>query len=460
MEFANISEVEKGVVNSSEKKKHKIQKALNQSITEGSAASFSSGLGDSYITPFALALNANAFQIGLLSSLSSITSPLFQLFGGNLMSHKTRKKIILTFVLLQALTWIPLSLLSFFFLKDILLAYLPYALILLFITNVAMGAIAYPAWFSWMGDIVPEKDIGKYFSLRNRATGIVGLCAVLIGAFVLDAFKTKGLALIGFSILFILAFVFRFISFLIFKKTYFPEFKQDKKAYFSFPEFLKAKTQFRTYTLYEAFFSFSIMIASPFFAVYMLQDLGFNYVTFILVSMSGSVFYLLFSPLLGRFADRFGSKPLFYIATFAFALNPIFWIFLKTPLSLILVPQVLSGFANASLVMANTTLTYSLVSPQKRAIAIPYKNILVGFGSFLGALIGGFLIQTLNISFLKPILFIFLLAAVLRFLVGIFFLPKLQNQKNSKKLPPIHVSLAHPFRTLQADVGWIKYVFR
>src|SRR3989344_51278 len=107
----DISDIEKEVDGNTKLKIKEKQKALEISIKEGSAASFSSSLGSSYITPFALALNSNAFHIGLLSSFSGITYPLAQLFGSKLMEKHSRKKIVLKFVLLEALMWIPIALL-------------------------------------------------------------------------------------------------------------------------------------------------------------------------------------------------------------------------------------------------------------------------------------------------------------------------------------------------------------
>src|SRR3989344_1783887 len=92
-------------------KKH----GLQQSIKEGTAASLSGGFGSSYITPFALALNSNSFHIGMISSFSELASPLAQLWGSRLMEHHTRKKIVMTFVFLEALMWIPIMSLAYLF---------------------------------------------------------------------------------------------------------------------------------------------------------------------------------------------------------------------------------------------------------------------------------------------------------------------------------------------------------
>ncbi len=456
----DISNIEKEVEAPTERLQRAKQKALKRSINEGAAASFSLSLIGSFTIPFALLLKANPFQIGLLNSLSGLASPISQLFGSKLMERHSRKKIVMAFVLLQALTFLPIAGLSFLAWKGVLPLALPYLLIALFTLSVSFGGFAFPAWFSWMGDLVPPQHKGKYFSIRTRAADSVGLAAVLISSFVLDAFKTKGLALFGFSVIFFTAFIFRTISYAYFKKQYSPPLKLKKDYYFSFWSFLKRFDNFGKYAVYSFFFYFSMSLASPFFAVYMLQDLQFSYVTFTLVSISGGVFYLLLMPLAGKFSDKFGNVKLFYIGTFAFAITPILWVLLKSPLSLIFIPQLIAGIGNAALIISFTNFTYDSVSQQKRGICAAYTNLLVGLGIFLGSIIGGAIIKFAPINFMNPILFVFIISAALRFLSGAIFIPFIKDERKIKKLPPIQLNIAHPLRSVQGEVHWFKAVFR
>jgi len=56
-------------------------KALKESIKEGSANAIAEGSGLNYITPYALALGANNAVIGILSSVPSLIVKK-QLYGG------------------------------------------------------------------------------------------------------------------------------------------------------------------------------------------------------------------------------------------------------------------------------------------------------------------------------------------------------------------------------------------
>jgi hypothetical protein len=60
-------------------KTEQVRKSLKYSILDGSAFSAMLGLTQDYIVPFALALKATAFQIGLLSCVPNLTMALSQL---------------------------------------------------------------------------------------------------------------------------------------------------------------------------------------------------------------------------------------------------------------------------------------------------------------------------------------------------------------------------------------------
>ena len=161
------------------------EKTLSLSIKEGSTTSVMSGISDSYITPYALSLNANNAQIGLLSSFSGLVSPLSQLLGSRLMEKYSRRRIIITSVSLQALTWLPIILLGIFFLSNSFVSYLPIILIAFYSLYAIFGAIAGPSWFSLMGDLVPEKIRGKYFGKRGKICGAIALASTIIAGTVI-----------------------------------------------------------------------------------------------------------------------------------------------------------------------------------------------------------------------------------------------------------------------------------
>lgn len=410
------------------------ERTMSLSIKEGSSTSVMSALTDNFVSPFALALNANNAQIGFLSSLTGLISPFAQIAGSKLMEKYSRKRIIVMFVALQALMWIPIALLSLFFLKQIWINYLPSILIIFYVLEALLGSIAGPPWFSLMGDLVPEKIRGKYFGKRNKIAGIVVLLTALAASFALDFFKTKGFLLLGFSILFAIATLFRLFSSNLFRKHYEPELKLKKDYYFTFIQFIKKshKNNFGRFVIFVAVFYIGVSICSPFFSVYMLKNLGFSYTTFMIVNLSPSLFSLLFMPVWGKFSDKYGNRELLKIGAILVGAMPILWVFSPSPVYLILVPQLISGVGWAAFNLAASNFIYDTVSRERRAICVAYYNVLIGIGIFLGATSGGILAQYVHTNLIDIILLLFLLSGIWR-LISIFIMKTIKEVRETEK---------------------------
>ncbi|MEK6893549.1 MAG: MFS transporter [Nanoarchaeota archaeon] len=439
----------------------KEQRALQISTIEGAADRVAFGFGHGFITNFALALKANSFQIGVLSSLPNLLHQLIQPYSSRSMENLSRKKIVSRAALLEAILWIPMAILGFLFWKGLIkstaiyLAIIVYALI-----NLGRGS-GYPVWFSWMGDIVPEKIRGGYFSKRNLIIGIVEISAALIGIALINVFEKQGYLLIGLAIFFLISSIFKILSYSLILKQYEPKFVLEKKEEFSFWDFIKRYDNFGKFAVYMGVFYFALMIASPFFMVYMVNELKFSTAISVGIMIMGSIFYLLFLPLVGKFSDKYGNLKLLYLANIAFAIAPLTWMISKNPIILGLVPQLFIGIANAALTISFTNFTYNAVSQKHRGLCASYTNILIGIGSLIGSLAGGAILNYVNLESLAVDIFfaVFILSALLRASTAYYFLPKIQEKK-FKRIPALSANLTHPFKTIQAEIGWIDEISR
>lgn len=413
----------------------KINKSLKHSIVEGNFAAGSFSFGNSYFSPYALALGASAGQIGIMTSLINFLPSVIQLSTARLIEKFSRKKIVVCSILLQTFMFLAIIGAGIMFYYNV--ANVVWWLVGFITLSYSFGAVAHPAWFSWMGSLVPESKRGKYFAKRNRVTGFCGLVAMVIGALILDQFKTIGYVLIGFGILFSLAFIFRMISVMMFSKQYEPHLKIRKKDYFSFWSFLKKirKTPFGRFTIFTAVLRVSINIAAPFVAVYMLRDLGFSYVWFMIITISATIFHLLFLPIIGKVSDRFGNIKLLKISCISFSVGILSWTLyplIQSPFYLIFVSQLLAGIGWAGFGIATNNYIYDSVSQGKRGCGIAYFNLFSGIGMFIGAMIGS-LLTLLNINFMNMMLFIFLISGFLRLLVIFVGRKSLREVRHVKK---------------------------
>ena len=425
----------------------KINKSLKLSIKEGSLASVSTGFGLSYFSPFALAMNATSSQVGILHAILSLLPSLVQLKAATLIEKFSRKKIVLGGVLGKILLWIPILLTGFLFYLGV--PHMVWAFILLVGLFYAFAAVAHPVWFSWMGSLVPDKERGRYFSKRNRVAGFFGVVTMVLGAIILDVAKKVGVqcgnvvgyTLLGFGLLFVIAALVQIWSLVLLKKQYEPRLHIRKKDYFSFWQFLKRcpETAFGRFSLFRGVFSFAIAIAGPFWVVYMLRDLGFSYVWYMIITVASIVFQLMFLPVLGKVSDRCGNIKLMTLCSWAIVLTPILWLVpgmmsndLWIKLYLLFVPAITNGFAWAGYNLAVNNYVYDAVSSPKRSFGLTYMNLVIGLAMFAGASLGSVL-AWINVSFMNSLLFIFAVSAVGRFLVVVFGLRFLHEVRHVKK---------------------------
>lgn len=435
---------------------HLKEQGRTRLITQGTISEASTSLSSSFIVPFAKALGANAAHIGFLSAFSGLIAPLGNLWGSKLMESKSRKHIHILYTWWLAFVWIPIILLAFLYTRNIAVPYLPTFLIALYSLFIFFSAVKDPPSFSWIGDLVPEEQRGRYFAKRNRIIGWWGVLIFLIGGLILHWFEEQPYVLAIYASVFLVSILLRIISLYQVKRVFCPHFVLHKSSRFSFWAFLKRYDNFGKFAVFQALFNFAVMIASPFFAVYMLSDLHFNLFTFTAVSLASTIFYLILTPLAGKFSDRYGNLKLLYIAAWSFPITPLLWLFLKDPVLLFLLPGFTAGLGNAAFSIGATNYMYDSVKPEKRGLCFTYSNILTGVGIFLGSILGGLMIQYLHISFMHTTLFVFLLAAILRFIVAFSFVPQLQEVRPTQKLRGLQWDIFHPFKTIHSDVVWFK----
>lgn len=429
----------------SEKNDKKLKEETKKlSVKDGVCYSAMDGAGLRYITPYALAIGANNAQIGFLSSVPTLLGSLSQLLTPKAIEKTSRKKIILTGVLLQAIMWIPILVLGYFYFYKNISANLSATLMIIFFTLLTLfGSFLSPAWNSMMKDVV-GKETGKYFGNRNKILGITTLIVMLICGFILNYFKRLDLLFFGFAIIFVVAFISRLFSWSFLKKHYDPQFKFKDKNYFNFKQFIKRipQSNFGKFAVFISLIIFATYIASPFFSVYLLKNLQLDYATWILITISNPLSTLIFMPMWGRFADRFGNIKVLKWTGALISLIPIayfFTMFMPLGNKLLLIPylfaiEFFSGFIWAGFNLSAVNFMYDAVSRQKLALCVAYYNIFNGFGVFIGATLGG-LISSAGFNFfgISAILFVFLLSAFARIIVYIFMIPKIKEVRNVEK---------------------------
>jgi len=411
------------------RKQNRIRKSLRFSFLDGIFASCMVGMTTDYITPYALALKATNSQIGALSAIPNLSSSLGQLKSADFTDRlKSRKKIINLFVLLHTLMGLPIILIPYLFKVQ------PVLFLIIFITLfTSFNAFAAPAWSSLMADHVPVKVRGRYFGWRNKIFGIVTILSAFLAGLTLYLFKHNILK--GFLIIFSFAFICRFISWYFLTRMYEPPFKVKKEAYFSFFDFIKRikESNFAKFVIFVATLNFSVNLAAPFFSVFMLRDLKFDYLTYTFVVITVTIAQIFTIDRWGRHADKVGNVKVLKFTSLFIASLPFWWIINQYPLYLVII-QIISGFAWSGFNLCATNFIYDAVTPEKRTRCIAYFNVSSGVALCFGALLGGYLVNILPNLFGYKILSLFLISSTLRFFVVFLVSRKIREVRKVEKI--------------------------
>lgn len=403
----------------------KIRKSLRYSILDGAFFSIMTGFGESFFTAYAVFLRASNFVIGLVGSLPQMIGYFSQLLAGKMIRlFGSRQRFICVFALLQGLIHLPIALV--YFCRDNQFFYL-----LLFISLYwLLGMLPIPAWNSWMGDLVAEKERGKYFGRRNKLIGLVNFSAFLSGGLILQKANSS---IAGFFLLFGLAFLARMISFfwlaIKYEPLYLPQAEGHKLK--TIYKELSSKN-FRIFVLYQSLMNFALYMAAPFFAPYMLRDLKFDYLLFTVITATALLTKYLAMPLWGKLSDHYGTKKILEVCGFLMPLNPLLWV-ISPNVWWLIIAQAYGGFVWAGFELASFVFVYDITPAERRTSAVAINNAINGLAILSGALFSAYLIKH-NTFFWSRYYLVFLISFFLRFLSSVVFIPKLEEVREVSKV--------------------------
>jgi MFS family permease len=417
-----------------------VERSLRHSLKDAAAFATMVGIGETYLSAFALFLKATTPQIGLLASLPPLLASLVQLFSawlGRLTGH--RKMLVLAGASVQALAWLPLITLPLLF-RDAAVPILIACVVLYH-----CGAhLTTPQWGSMMGDIVPTRRRGRFFASRTRTVSFMTFISLAVGGLLLHFSSSKGYTLQGFILLFAIAMLARFVSVYHLSKMHDPSGhavviqSPTSTAWWS----RLRHSNFARFSIFYALMQFSVAIASPFFTVYMLRDLQFSYIAF--MTNTGMAIFAQFLTLnqWGRISDIFGNRRILAATGIMIPLMPLLWIF-STNYWYLLAIQMISGLSWAGFTLSASNFLYDLVEREKRTTYLAIHNVLASSGIFAGAVLGGYLGTTLptsmtlfgySFTWASSLLGVFMISTLARAAIVIVLVPKIREVRNVRSI--------------------------
>ena len=371
----------------------RVRRSVRYSYIDGIFASVMSGVRDTFIIPFGVALGGTTAQIGLLSSVPNLIASLAQIKAADITERcRSRKRVINITVLVHALMFLPMLLIPF-----ITHRWRIEFLIVCYTVNLTFASLSGPPWGSLVSKYVPRSKRGEFFGFRNTTLGLVAVASAIAAGSLLSRFEKSGV-FTGYAIIFLVAFFARMVSWYYLNRMYEPPFRASQDAGGGFIGFITTvrTDNFTRFVFYIAAMTFCVYLAYPFFAVYMLKDLKMGYFTYSVVNMASTLTILLMMDRWGRTADIFGNIRILKFCSCFVPVFPLLWL-ISHNIAYLIVIQVVAGFFWSGFNLAAANFVYDAVAPSQRTRSIAYFNVVNGTAMFLGSIIGGYAVQALPV---------------------------------------------------------------
>jgi len=390
-----------------------------------SAASAVEEAAFNYQSPSMIALGADAQRVSVLAFLVNLMLSVICCRAPALIERLgfTRRGAVLL-ALLNLFVWVPL-IVYFVFSRTPVTSFW---FILIWLVNMAPAVLLSTQRDNWLSNLIPRNIMGRYLGQRLAIRSACYLAAFCLSGYLLDSFKDE--ILTGFTTVFVIAFLASFVNFLIYLWMDDPKNAvagvPEQPGEFGFFDFLGEleDVKLNTFVLFTSLFGVTVSLCGPLYAVYMLNELHFSYLSFTAVISAEYLARVIGMPLWGHFTDRVGNIRVLTIVSRIIPFLPISWLFLSS-LGYLIFIQIISGLCWGAYDLSTQNYLFKMAPPARKLRYIVYSKSLSLFCMALGGLLSVYLLQEVVPVFGSRILGIFLISGIFRGLVALYMLPRL-----------------------------------
>ncbi|UCE10933.1 MAG: MFS transporter [Candidatus Thorarchaeota archaeon] len=397
----------------------------------GSLTRFAQGMYQPFTQAYMIDMGASFAELGAFRAVGNAAPTILQPVWGAKSDQIGRRK---PFVAFGTLT-------GFFTVFLFLFAVTPVQMIVLFGIQSLLLSIQIPTWLSLIGGLMDESNRGDELGKLGRVTDVVSLIATLVSGFIagLPVLVTFLRSLFGglgevllpvvdpsraeYYLPFYLTAVIGIAASLLSLKIKERPPDSDKRR--EFPPLLQIISKpgnFRRLCAVTMFFSFSMAMAWPYFAVVQRDFLGFSLFEFAIASAIMTSVSAILTLYFGRLSDRVGRKPLIvfgrgilFVVPLIYALAPdALWIYIA---------NAIAGVSIASSFNAITAYIYDIAPEEERgsylAVYNTFSGIVFLFGSLIAGLLGDALVPF--IGWYLGAITMLLVSTALRFVSSFFY---------------------------------------
>jgi MFS family permease len=360
-------------------------------LRDGACQAITQGSGEHYLSAFALLFGASPFHLSVLSALPQLIGTGAQVASVKLRHwFPDRKALIRAGIVGQALSWLPILVLPLLF-----PAFASWLLIGGTALYFACNQFTTPTWNSFIADHLDEHERGAYFARRAKIMAMLSFAALCAAGWLLSVWQDDPFSWIGFALIFAVAAAARWISALALNKVDDVHGTLDPGNSASFRRFLAGTSRsFRGFLVFSGAMHAAVLIAGPFFVLYMLRDLHLSYWSYGTWLAAGILGQVITVGAWGGFGDRFGNKALISITGFMVPFLPMLYL-AGTNLVFLLFVNFAGGVIWGGLALGLQNYVFDAVRPDDRAKAVATYSTINAFGWCVGALMGSWLVNAL-----------------------------------------------------------------
>lgn len=348
------------------------------------------GCGEAYFVAFGLAAGLGEVTSGLLATVPLLLGAAVQMISPwGIRRFGSLRGWIASNAGIQALSLVPLVVMAE-------IQYAPaWAIFALASIYWAAGLATAPAWNTWVTKLVPSPLRARFFAHRSRVAQVGLIVGVAGGGAILQWGKSAGVELAAFGVVFFIAFLARTASsWLLSRHSDAPpgfERRIEPLSRASIAPFL-AEGKGRMVLLYMLAVTMSVQVSGPFFTAYMLEELRFNYLELMLMTVANVLSKVMFLPVIGRFAKSQGPGRLLWIGGLAITPAATLWL-VSGDFWYLMALQFVVGAGWACWEMATFLLVFDTIPEDRRTPVLTVFNLANAVSIVLGSVIGAVILR-------------------------------------------------------------------
>ncbi len=387
-----------------------------------------SGVMGSQMTDFCWLLGFDDFHFGLLQAIPCAATVAQLVAAVYIERSGLRKYLFIYTATIHRLLWLVIAVIPLILRpgRAAITAFL-----LTYAISSILGHLSSPAWQTWMGDLIPRRIRGRYFSFRRIYTIPLQVIVTMVAGYLMDravqpmapgvtmtVHNQPYLAMVICGI-FVFSSICGAIDILLFLKVremvspplleHAPPSREHlgRRLVHAMTEPVRtlfapfADRQFRNYALYGATITFAATFGGSYYMTNGLKNIGYsklgaNYVMIVCSALSG----MIMARGWGKLIDIWGRRPVLILGTIGVVFGILGWLLIP-PGNMVLAyvlgiaAAVWGGVMWGAINLAQVSLVMGFSETAGRSKFVAASAVFSNIGGFFGGLLGGVLAQKL-----------------------------------------------------------------